>query len=93
MMPNRPKDKYNTILVKFYDDIGDKEARSLLSHMGVGGARVSTLIKRWAVEVPYWRETEYLHKFYDSEIVMAIHDSFDKSEGISEEQPNDQQGE
>lgn len=92
-MPNRPKDKYNTILVKLYDDVGDKEARSLLARMGVGGTRVSTLIKRWAVEVPYWRETEYLHKFYDSEIVMAVHDSFDKSEGISEEQSNDHEGE
>lgn len=90
-MPKRSKDKYNTILVKFYDDVGDKEARSLLSHMGVGGTRVSTLIKRWAVEVPYWRENEYLNKFYDSELVMAVHDSFDKSYEGDEEATNDGQ--
>jgi hypothetical protein len=90
-MPKRPKDKYNTILIKFYDDVGDKEARSLLAHLGVGGSRVSTLIKRWAVEVPYWREEEYLNKFYDSELVMAVHDSFDKSYENSEETTNGQQ--
>lgn len=90
-MPKRSKDKYNTILVKFYNDVGDKEARSLLAQMGVGGTRVSTLIKRWAVEVPYWRENEYLNKFYDSELVMAVHDSFDKSYEGEEEATNDGQ--
>jgi hypothetical protein len=77
-MPTRAKDKNNTLLVKFYDDAGDKEVRAMLATMGVSGTRVSTLIKRWAVEVPYWREEEYLYKFYDSELVQAVHDSFDK---------------
>lgn len=90
-MPNRPKDKYNTILVKFYDNVGDKEARSLLAHLGAGGTRVSTLIKRWAVEIPYWREAEYLQKFYDSDLVMAVHDSFDKSYDGEEEATNEGQ--
>jgi hypothetical protein len=77
-MPTRIKDKNNTLLVKFYDDVGDVEARAMLATMGVSGTRVSALVKRWAVEVPYWREEEYLYKFYDSELVQAIHDSFDK---------------
>jgi hypothetical protein len=77
-MPTRIKDKTNTLLVKFYEDAGDKEVRAMLATMGVSGTRVSTLVKRWAVDVPYWREEEYLYKFYDSEIVQAIHDSFDK---------------
>jgi hypothetical protein len=77
-MPTRIKDKNNTLLVKFYDDAGDKEVRAMLATIGVSGIRVSTLVKRWAVEVPYWREEEYLYKFHDSELVQAVHDSFDK---------------
>jgi len=77
-MPTRFKDKNNTLLVKFYDDVADKEVHSMLAWMGVSGTRVSTLIRRWAVEVPYWKEEEYLHRFYESELVQAVHDSFDK---------------
>jgi hypothetical protein len=77
-MPTRMKDKNNTLLVKFYDDVGDVEARAMLATMGVSGTRVSSLVRRWAVEVPYWREEEYLYKFYDSELVRAVHDCFDK---------------
>lgn len=79
-VPKRIKDKNNTILVKFYEGVADKEVHSMLAWMGISGTRVSTLIKRWAVEVPYWREEEYLDKFYASELVQAVHDSFDKSE-------------
>jgi hypothetical protein len=82
-MPKRFKDKNNTILVKFYDDVADKEVHSTLAWMGVSGVRVSTLIRRWAVEVPYWRVEEYLDKLYESNLVQAVHDSFDKSEGES----------
>ena len=85
-MPNNTKDKNNTILVKFYEDVGDMEARSMLATMGARGTRVSTLIKRWAVEVAYWREEEYLYKFYDSDIVQAVHDSFDKEKEAADAQ-------
>lgn len=87
-MPNRISDKSNTLLVKFYDEADDKTVRGMLATMGISGTRVSTLIRRWAVEVPYWREEEFLYKFYENEFVQAIHDSFDKEkekEGESSE--------
>lgn len=89
-MPNRVKDKNNTLLVKFYDDVADQEVHSMLAWMGISGIRVSSFVKRWAVEVPYWREGEYLEKFYRHELVEAVHDSFNKSEPLEEgenEQP------
>lgn len=89
-MPTRFKDKNNTLLVKFYEDVGDKEVRAMLATMGVSGSRVSTLIRRWAVDVPYWREEEFIYKFYDSETVQAVHGSFDKE--ASEEVNVDPQG-
>ena len=79
-MPKRFRDKHNTILVKFYEDITDREVRSTLAMMGVSGTRVSSLVRRWAVEVPYWVEKEYVEKFYESELVQAVHNSFDKAE-------------
>lgn len=91
-MPTRSKDKYNTLLVKFYEDVADREAHSTLAWLGVSGTRVSTLIRRWAVEVPYWKEDEFVNKFYASELVEAVHGSFDKSE-MAQEATADEQGE
>jgi hypothetical protein len=84
-MPKRTRDKYNTLLVKFYENATDKEVRSVLAHMGLNGTRVSTLVRRWAVEVPYWLEGDYIVKFYNNDMVEAIHNSFNKTEE-SEEQ-------
>lgn len=89
-MPTRSKDKYNTLLVKFYEDVADKEAHSTLAWLGVSGARVSALIRRWAVEVPYWKEDELVNKFYSSDLVEAVHGSFDKSKMV-QEAPADEQ--
>ncbi len=92
-MPTRYKDKNNTLLVRFYEDVPDKEAHSFLAWLGISGTKVSTLIKRWAVEVPYWKEEEFLDKLYDSEIVEVVHDHFDKTkiamEGQNEETEQD----
>jgi hypothetical protein len=91
-MPKRIRDKFNTVLVKFYKDITDVEVRSALAFMGVSGSRVSTLVRRWAVEVPYWLEDEFVEKFYDCELVQAVHNNFNKdeeaqTEGRSDEKP------
>ena len=88
-MPTRSKDKNNTLMVKFYEDVADKEAHAMLAWLGLSGTRVSTLIKRWAVEVPYWREEEYLDKFYESEIVEVVHSHFDKTKIAMEGQQED----
>jgi hypothetical protein len=73
-MPKRMKDKNKSIFVKFYDDVTDQEACKLMASIGVTGSRVSTLIKRWAIEVPFWREDFYCEKFAESEFVERIHE-------------------
>jgi hypothetical protein len=78
-MPRRFKDRNKSIFVKFYDDVGDKEVGELLSSLGVAGTRVSNLINRWAVEIPFWKEGFFVEKI-DAEIdlVEKVHDSFDR---------------
>lgn len=88
-MPTRTSDKNNTLLVKFYDEADDKTVKGILATMGISGTRVSTLIRRWAVEVPYWREEEFLYKFYDNELVQAIHESFDKEKEEKDGETNE----
>lgn len=89
-MPKRMKDKYNTILVRFYEDVADKEAHSTLAWLGVSGTRVSTLLKRWAVEVPWWKEAEFVQKLYENELVECVHGSFNKSEPSEEDEVADE---
>lgn len=71
-MPKRIKDKTNTVIVKFYDDVADKEVHSLLAWLGANGSKVSTLINRWAVDVLYWKEAEITEKLRESDLVEAI---------------------
>lgn len=85
-MPTRSKDKNNTLIVRFYDDVADKEVHSMLAWLGISGTRVSTLIRRWAVEIPYWREEEFLDKLYESELVDVVSNHFDKTKLASEQQ-------
>lgn len=76
-MPKRLKDKNKSVFVKFHQDVTDKEAMALMSSIGVSGTRVSTLIKRWVVEVPYWKEDFYCERMLRSELVETIHENFD----------------
>jgi hypothetical protein len=71
-MPKRVKNKTNTVIVKFYEDVADKEVHSLLTWLGVNGSKVSTLVNRWAVDVLYWKELETTDKLRKSELVEAI---------------------
>lgn len=77
-MTNRIKDKNKSIFVKFHDDVSDKEVCKLMSSIGVNGTRVSTLLKRWAIEVPFWKEDFYCEKFLNNALVETIHESFDR---------------
>jgi hypothetical protein len=83
-MPTRSRDKNNTLMVRFYEDVADKEVHAMLAWLGISGNRVSTLIKRWAVEVPYWREEEFLDKLYESDLVEAISGHFNKTKLAAE---------
>lgn len=84
-MPSRVKDKNNTLVVKFYDDVSDKEVHEMLAWMGISGCRVSSLLKRWAIEVPYWKEREFAEKLYQKDIVESISNSFSKTKPTTEE--------
>jgi len=75
-MPKRMKDKNNTILVKFYDYISDKKINTTLNKLNIYGVRVSTLVNRWALEVPYWRENEYAEELNSNKIIEKVHGSF-----------------
>lgn len=86
-MPVRSKDKNNTLVVKFYEDVADKEVHSALAWLGIHGIRVSTLIRRWAVEVPYWKEEEMLDRLYESELVESVNGHFDKTKMAAEGHP------
>ena len=77
-MPNRIKDKNKSLFVKFHEDVSEKDVHSLLYKMGVSGVRVSSLINRWAVEVPFWKEEFYVDKFLDSDMTEVVYESFDR---------------
>lgn len=77
-MPRRIKDKNKSIFVKFHKETTDQEINKLLSSMEVSGVRVSNLINRWAVEVPFWREQVYVEKLQESELVEIVHEGFEK---------------
>jgi hypothetical protein len=77
-MPKRIRDKNKSIFVKFYDETRDHEVGALLMKLGVSGVRVSNLVNRWAVEVPFWKEEFFTEKLQNSELVERINQGFDK---------------
>lgn len=92
-MPKRIKDKNKSIFVKFYKETTDQEINNLLSSMDVSGVRVSNLVNRWAVEVPFWREQSYVEKLQENELVETVHEGFEKKRRNitdQEEQINDE---
>lgn len=77
-MPKRIKDKNRSIFVKFYQNIPEEEVREFLGSLNLEGFRSSTLINRWVLEVPFWKENFYLEKLYQSEIIEQIHENLNK---------------
>lgn len=77
-MPKRIKDKNKSIFVKFYSNVIDEEIDSLFNSLKVTGTRVSSLINRWAIEVPFWKEEFFVKKFQENEMVEIVHENFDR---------------
>jgi hypothetical protein len=75
-MPKRIKDKNKSIFVKFNDEIDDKKINEFLNSLGIYGTRVSSLINRWAVEIPFWREGHFTEKMLESDLVNTVHENF-----------------
>jgi hypothetical protein len=88
-MPKRMKDKNRSVFVKFHEDVSSKEIHSMLAMLGVSGTKVSSIINRWAVEVPFWKEEQFVAKFYDDDKVELVHESFDKRRTSYQEDPSD----
>jgi hypothetical protein len=64
--------KNTNIVVKFYPST-DKEINKLLGSLNLTGVRVSNLIPRWAIDVPFWKESYFAEKLEQSELVEKIY--------------------
>ena len=64
--------KNTNILVKFYPAT-DKEINRLLKSLSIMGTKVSNLIPRWAIDVPFWKENYYVEKLMSSELVEKVY--------------------
>jgi hypothetical protein len=84
-MPKRTKDKNRSVFVKFYEDVSSKDVHSMLAMLGVSGTKVSSIINRWAVEVPFWKEEQFVAKFYDDAKVELVHETFDRKRNFYSE--------
>lgn len=66
--------KNTSIIVKFFDS-SDEEVTKELSNLNLSGVRVSNLINRWAIEVPFWKEKYYTEELRKIDLVDTIHAS------------------
>ena len=64
--------KNTNIVVKFLPST-DKEINNLLGSLNLTGVRVSSLIPRWAIDVPFWKESYFAEKLEQSELVEKIY--------------------
>lgn len=64
--------KNTNIVVKFYPST-DQEIDELLNSLNISGLRVSNLIPRWSIDVPFWKEDYYIEKLLESELVEKIY--------------------
>lgn len=74
-MKNRKIDSQNkqsNIVVNFYPST-DQEALNLLSSLNISGVRVSNLFRRWAIDVPFWKESYFVEKLAESELVEKVY--------------------
>lgn len=69
----------NSLIVKFYPAT-DKEIFKLLRELNLTGTKISNLINRWSIDVPFWREKHFTEKLLESELVEKVHEnlSFNK---------------
>ena len=66
--------KNTSIIVKFIDCTDDEIDESLKS-INLSGVRVSNLIPRWAIEVPFWKEQYYTEQLKKLDLIDAVHTS------------------
>ena len=74
-MKNRKIDSQNknsNIVINFHSST-DKEILDFLSNLNISGVRVSNLFRRWAIDVPFWKESYLVEKLAESELVEKVY--------------------
>lgn len=80
--------KYSNVVVKFYSST-TKEIFDLLGSLNLTGVQVSSIINRWAIDVPFWKEDYYCKKLSESELVEEIYKNPNKKTYYSENNKNE----
>jgi hypothetical protein len=70
--------KNTSIIVKFIDCTDDEIDESLKS-INLSGVRVSNLINRWAIEVPFWKEQYYTEQLKKLDLIDTVHTSLNSA--------------
>jgi len=60
------------ILLKFME-CSDEDIKNSLKEMNLEGARVSNLINRWVVDVPFWKEKYYREQLSKINLIDKIY--------------------
>jgi hypothetical protein len=69
--------KTSSLIVTFHT-VTTKEVEKFLKEHNVSGTNVSSIIPRWAVDVPSWKEKELISEFLNNELVKSVHVYVDK---------------
>lgn len=64
------KNKFLNVVINF--DCSEKKINKLLKSLSLSGVRVSGIINRWAVDVPFWKKDYYLEKLIESDLIEKI---------------------
>lgn len=82
--------KNSNIVVNFYC-YSDKKISKFLKDLNLSGVRVSNIINRWAIDVPFWKEDYYAEKLLESTMVEKIYRNpkIKKYEEVREAAEND----
>jgi hypothetical protein len=70
--------KNTSIIVKFIDCTDDEIDESLKS-INLSGVRVSNLINRWAIEVPFWKEQYHTEQLKKLDLIDTVHTSLNSA--------------
>jgi len=63
--------KTSCLIVTFYTAT-DREINEFLNDHKISGVSVSTIIPRWALEVPSWKERELIDEFSKHDLVKSV---------------------
>lgn len=78
-MPKKNALNKNTSIIVRFVECTDEEVDESLQELNLTGVRVSNLINRWAIEVPFWKESYYTEKLKQLDLVDFVHTSLSSS--------------